>query len=174
MMQAWKGIAAVAAAGALAFVWSHRAEFTPLDVGSEAPAWGAPTLEGDTIRLADLHGRVVVLNFWATWCTPCVREMPALQRLHDRLRNRGLSVVAVSIDVGAGARDAVRDFVDEFDLTFTILHDAPESVEDIFGVTGLPVTFVIDRNGRIYRKVVGAREWDAPQMASEIEALLLD
>jgi peroxiredoxin len=168
----WVTIAAVAAFGAMAFVWSHSSDFTPLDVGSPVPAYGAVSLEGDTVRLADLHGRVVLLNVWATWCSPCVREMPALQRLHERLRDKGLSVVAVSIDVGAGATGAVRAFVEHHDLTFTILHDASGTVEDIFGVAGLPVTIVIDRNGRIHRKVAGERKWDAPPMASEIEALL--
>jgi cytochrome c biogenesis protein CcmG, thiol:disulfide interchange protein DsbE len=157
-------------------LWTQRGRIGPLGVGSEAPSYAAHTVAGDTVRLADLRGRVVVLNVWATWCGPCVREMPALQRLHEQLSDRGLSVIAVSVDsegLGLGGGDAdVQSFVDEFGLTFTVLRDASGRIEDTFGVAGLPTTFVIDRDGRIERKVLGAREWDDPALAAEIESLL--
>jgi cytochrome c biogenesis protein CcmG/thiol:disulfide interchange protein DsbE len=87
----------------------------------------------------------------------------------------GLSVVAVSVDAegpGLDGAAGVRSFVEELGLTFTILHDASGRIENAFGVTGLPMTFVIDRDGRIHRKVLGAREWDDPQLAAEIRGLL--
>jgi peroxiredoxin len=159
----------------LAFVWGHRTRFTPLDVGSGAPKYEAASLMGDTISLESLRGRVVLLNVWATWCVPCVREMPALQRLHEQLKAEGLSIVAVSVDADAppfnGAND-VRNFVEQHGLTFTILHDGRGAIYNVFGVSALPMTFVIDRNGRIKRKVLGPREWDTPELASEIRALL--
>jgi peroxiredoxin len=158
----------------LAVLWTQRVRIGPVGVGSEAPSYVAPTISGDTVRLTDLRGRVVVLNVWATWCTPCVREMPALQRLHDQLGAKGLSVVAVSVD-GGGMGNAdldVRTFIDRLGLTFTILRDPYGRIEDTFGVSGLPTTFVIDRDGRIERKVLGAREWDDPALAAEIESLL--
>lgn len=157
----------------LVALWSQRGRYGPAEVGSRAPSYAAATLAGDTMRLDDLRGRVVLLNVWATWCTPCVEEMPALQRLHEQLDERGLSVVAVSVDAGPGGGDAdVLSFVDQFGLTFTVLRDASGRIEDAFGVAGLPTTFVIDRDGRIQRKVLGARDWDDPALASEIESLL--
>jgi peroxiredoxin len=157
-------------------LWTQRGRIGPLGVGSEAPAYTAHTISGDTVRLNDLRGRVVVLNVWATWCGPCVREMPALQRLHEQLGDRGLSVIAVSVDsegLGLGGGDAdVQSFISEYGLTFTVLRDASGRIEDTFGVAGLPTTFVIDRDGRIQRKVLGAREWDDPALAAEIESLL--
>jgi peroxiredoxin len=165
---------ALGLAALVLLLWSQRGSFGPADVGAEAPSYAAATLAGDTLRLDDLRGRVVLLNVWATWCIPCVEEMPALQRLHDRLEQEGLSVVAVSVDAGSpGNGDAdVSSFVDRFGLTFTVLRDASGRIEDAFGVAGLPTTFVIDRNGRIHRKVLGAREWDDPTLASEIQSLL--
>ncbi len=169
---AFAGVALVAIVAAL---WTSRSRFVPLGVGSEAPSYGAATLDGDTVRLDELRGRVVVLNVWATWCAPCVAEMPALQRLHERLGDAGVSVVAVSVDAegaGFGGDTDVAAFIEEFGLTFTVLRDASGRIEDVFGVAGLPTTFLIDRDGRIQRKVLGAREWDDPALAAEIESLL--
>jgi peroxiredoxin len=165
-------------AGFFLFSWTQRGRFSPGDSGSVAPPYSAATLEGDTISLAGLEGKVVLLNIWATWCKPCVREMPALQRLHERLGPRGLEVVAVSVDtyvpaIRAGGAD-IRGFADELGLTFTILHDPDGRIERLFRATGLPVTVVIDREGRIRERVFGAREWDEPQHASAIEKLLAD
>lgn len=154
-------------------LWSQRGNVGPADVGADAPSYAAATLDGDTLQLDALRGRVVLLNVWATWCAPCIEEMPALQRLHEQLAPRGLSVVAVSVDVVSPRTDAdVLSFIDQFGLTFTVLRDASGRIEDAFGVAGLPTTFVIDRNGRIQRKVLGARDWDDPALASEIESLL--
>lgn len=155
-------------------LWSQRGRFATGGIGGEAPAYAAATLSGDTVDLATLRGRVVLLNVWATWCAPCIREMPALQRLHERLEPEGLSVVAVSVDVegGFGADADVHGFIEQFGLTFTVLRDASGRIEDAFGVAGLPTTFVIDRDGRIQRKVLGAREWDDPELAADIESLL--
>lgn len=157
----------------LVFLWTVGG--TGAEPGRMAPTYAASTLEGDSVDLAGLRGRVVVLNVWATWCAPCIREMPALQRIHEKLADRGLSVVAVSVDVAAaGADEEVRAFVDRFDLTFTVLRDASGRIEDAFGVAGLPTTFIIDRDGRIQRKILGAREWDDPALAEELEALLAE
>jgi peroxiredoxin len=169
------GIAVLLVAGAVAYVWANRGRYAPLEVGRPAPHYAAPDLAGDTVRLADLRGSVVVLNVWATWCAPCIREMPSLQRLADRFADRGLVVVGVSVDADgglAGGSADVRAFVERLGLTFTILHDARGVVERLFGVSGLPMTFVIDRDGRIHQKVLGEREWDGPELAAEIEALL--
>jgi len=158
------------------FAWKGRASYSPVDTGGRAPAYAAVSLDGDTVRLEDLRGRVVLLNVWATWCKPCVKEMPALQRLHQRLHPEGLSVVAVSVDNAAlmlGDADGdVRGFVEEYGITFTILLDPESRVESTFRVTGLPMTFVIDREGVLREKVLGAREWDDTGSVASLRTLL--
>ena len=171
----WK-VAALAAAGvAVLFVATGRNRYAPLDVGSRAPRYAAATLAGDSIRIDELEDRVVLVNVWATWCPPCVREMPALQRLHETLGPQGLRVLAVNVDNTAFAADPgalVRSFIQEFGLTFDVLLDPDNRIEAAFQVTGLPMTFVIDRRGRIRQRVMGAREWDAPAVQAEIRSLL--
>lgn len=160
----------------IAYAWTRRGAFAPLDSDTAAPPYSAVTLQGDTVSLADLRGRVVLLNVWATWCTPCVREMPALQRLYDAHHADGLEVVAVSVDgatPGLGATN-VRQFVEDLGVSFTILLDPAGSIEEKFRVSGLPTTFVIDREGRVREKVLGAREWDQPPHAASIRSLLDD
>jgi cytochrome c biogenesis protein CcmG, thiol:disulfide interchange protein DsbE len=168
------GVVAAAIALLLLFGWSNRGRFAPRDAGTPAPAYRALSLAGDTVSLEDFRGRVVLLNVWATWCAPCVREMPALERLHRSLSGNGLSVVAVSVDAatpGLGVAD-VRGFVDELGLTFTVLLDPGGEIERLFRVGGLPMTFLIDREGRVLERIVGAKEWDDPEIAAGIRELL--
>ena len=174
--RAWlvRGLMAGLVCGILWLGWSGRARFAPADAGTPAPSYSAVTLEGDTVALADYAGRVVLLNVWATWCKPCVREMPALQRLYERLHPRGLEVLAVNVDVDAVGATDVAGFARDLGLTFPILRDATGAVEEAFNVIGLPVTVVITRDGLIHERVVGERAWDEPPHASEIEKLLAD
>lgn len=170
----WLGLV-VATAAISVFAWTGRGGYGPLDVGSRAPHYAAISLGGDTVRLDDLRGEVVLVNVWATWCPPCVREMPSLQRLHDALAADGLRILAVNVDkpgFGADPRALAEAFVAEYGLTFEILLDPEYRIESIFQLAGLPMTFVIDRRGTIRRKVLGAREWDGPGAVSEIRALL--
>jgi cytochrome c biogenesis protein CcmG, thiol:disulfide interchange protein DsbE len=102
--------------------------------------------ESGTASLSDYRGRVVVLNFWASWCDPCRAESPLLQRWHRRLAKEGATVLGIDVQDVAG--DA-RDFVDEYGLTYPMLRDGPGDTRDEFGILGLPETFVIDRRGRI-------------------------
>jgi cytochrome c biogenesis protein CcmG, thiol:disulfide interchange protein DsbE len=168
-----------AAAALVTVIWVNRDRFTPLDVGSRAPDYQAYTLDGDSVQLADFHGDVVLLNIWATWCAPCVREMPALQRLHEALAPEGLRIVAVSVDAPPAflnalgrTRAEVGEFVDQFGITFTVLHDPSGDIQSRYQINGLPTTFIIDRDGRIRRKVLGAAEWDQPAFADQIRGVL--
>ncbi|MHB1194888.1 MAG: TlpA family protein disulfide reductase [Longimicrobiales bacterium] len=115
-------------------------------VGSPAPAYGARTLAGDSVALADLRGKVVLLNFWATWCTPCRHETPFLDSLHARKAPQGLEVVGVSMDAPS-ARDEVADFVRELGVRYTILLDPQMRGSDLYRVVGLPASFLVDRDG---------------------------
>ena len=165
--------------GLLALGWLFREELGTLDGGSRVPAYAAPDLAGDSLSIRDLEGHVVLLNVWATWCAPCVREMPSLQRLQDRFEGRGLRVVAVSVDAAArgasGQAEAVAPvaaFVARLGVTFTILHDPTGRADRLFGVQALPTTLIIDRRGRVVEKVTGARAWDEGESLRRIEELL--
>jgi cytochrome c biogenesis protein CcmG, thiol:disulfide interchange protein DsbE len=125
-----------------------------LQPGDAAPDFAAPTLDGDTISLASLRGEAVMLNIWATWCTPCREEMPLLEALHRELAADGLRVVGVSIDASGMASD-INYFLDAHDVTFMILHDPAERVMRLFRARAVPETYLIDRDGRIVRRWIG-------------------
>ncbi len=140
---------------------AFNSDLKPVTVASKAPDFRALDLAtGDTVTLADYKGEVVLLNIWATWCAPCRAEMPSLERLHQEMKDRGLHIVAVSID---NDRDAVTDFVKEFGLTFQILHDPTGRIETTYQTTGVPESFIIDRHGIIVKKLLSAVEWDQPE-----------
>jgi peroxiredoxin len=169
------GLAAVLAA----LIWVNRAQFTPLESGSQLPDYTVQTLSGAPRSLAAYRGQPVLLNVWATWCPPCVREMPALQRVHESLANEGLRIVAVSVDSRPGAINAwgrpggdIEGFVKELGLTFEILWDPSGEIETAYGLVGLPTTFLIDREGRIRERVSGWRAWDDPAAVARLRALL--
>jgi thiol-disulfide isomerase/thioredoxin len=175
----WRAFLAVILTSLLVLAWTQRGRFMPVAVGARVPAYSATTLDGHELTLESLRGKVVVLNVWATWCAPCRAEMPALQRLQQRYGAEGLEVVAVSVDTPPGTMaplgqfsSDVRAYVESLGLTFTILHDPQRSIERLFLVPGLPTTFIIDRDGRIAHKIVGARAWDNPTYAKYFTDLL--
>jgi peroxiredoxin len=169
----------VAALGVVVLLgWLNRGT-VPVQAGQPAPELRFASLAGDTVSLSSLRGRVVLLNVWATWCTPCRWEMPAIQRLYQRLGERGLVVLAVSEDdagapggAAGGTLSDVAPFVRENRLTFPVLLDPRGRTPQLYGIAGLPTTFVIDRRGRIVRKVLGPVRWDEPPYSAEIERLL--
>lgn len=127
---------------------SERKQFRPLRSGDAAPMFEAAEIGGDALQLATLHGKVVVLNVWATWCVPCRREMPMLDSLRAEFGPRGVEVIGVSVD-GAGADDAVKAFVAEYGIAFRILRDPESRISTSYQTRGVPETFLIDRDGRI-------------------------
>lgn len=136
-------------------------------VGERVPSLMARDLEGRAVELRSLRGEVVVLNVWATWCFPCRREMPALERLHRELGDHGLRVVAVSIDAPNAVRD-IREFIDDYDLTFDILHDAAQQVARDLSTIGVPETFLIGADGRLRRHWIGRIDPDAENIRAPI------
>jgi peroxiredoxin len=148
--------------------------FRQLDLARVAPATPAPdftvpTLTGGSLRLADFRKRVVLLNFWATWCPPCREEMPSMERLYQRYRDRGFTVLALSIDRNVAA---IPGFVEGFRLTFPIGLDPEAAVAKVYRVRALPTTVLIDRVGQIVAGAAGARNWDSPVAHAVVETLL--
>ena len=135
-----------------------------------APDFAVTDLQGRTVRLSALRGKVVVLNLWTTWCPPCVEEMPSMERLWTSLHGDGFALLAVSQD--EEGRHAVEPFVERMRLTFPILLDPEHQVGDRYGVWGYPETFVIDRNGYVVERVIGPRDWAAPPAVEALQALI--
>jgi peroxiredoxin len=151
------------------------AELFPLRIGSNAPDFRAVALADDstTKGIGDYRGEVVLLNIWATWCAPCRVEMPSMQQLHTTLAPKGLRIVAVSVD-DPGTRDRIAAFTQEFGLTFEILHDAPGRIQRDYQTTGVPETFIIGRDGRVRRRIIGAEDWATPANIAFLERLLAE
>ena len=166
------GVQTPAAAGqAPPLLGAFGDNFTLLDPPVPAPPETFAALDGTRVRLADFKGRVVLVNFWATWCAPCIFEMPSLDRLQAALGDRGLAVLAVSIDRG-GAK-VIRPFAKRLGLEHLgLYHDDKGALFKAFGVTGLPTTFLIDRRGRIVGAYPGPAEWDGPEARALIEHYL--
>lgn len=128
-------------------------------------------LEGRSVRLSDFEGQVRLVNFWATWCGPCWLEVPHLQALHERYRDHGLAVIGISLDRD-GMQQAVSDFASKMELTYSVLMGDETTRLAYGGVTGIPTTFLIDRNGGIFRVFQGYRE--RAVFESAVRALLAE
>jgi peroxiredoxin len=149
----------------------EKAGVHELTEGQHGPPFRLPTLDRRTASLADYADRLVVLNFWATWCQPCALEMPTLEALWRDYRSRGLVVLAVSVDRGA-PRALIEPYVRNQKLTFPILLDPELRTSGAWRVTGLPATFLIRPGGEVAGMVVGALEWDSDPMRALVERLL--
>lgn len=148
-----------------------RPQINLVEVGSRAPDFPAVDLAtGDSVTLARYADKVVLLNVWATWCQPCRVEMPSMERLHRQFAGTDFRIVAVSVD--REGPEVVRRFADELGLTFDVLHDQTMDIQRVYQTTGVPESFVIDRDGVIIKKNIGAAEWDGPVTATLIRRLL--
>lgn len=126
---------------------------TPGAVGTAAPPYALADLEGKVVKNTDFLGKVVILDFWATWCPPCKAEIPHLIALQDKYKGQGLEIVGLSVDEG-GAND-VKPFADEHKINYTMLIASAETPKDYGGITGIPTTFVVDKQGTIVKKFLG-------------------
>ena len=164
-------VVALAAAGAAVFaLLLGGATPDPIGRGTPAPAFTLPRLaDGEPLRLADFRDRVVLVNFWATWCEPCEAEMPAMQRLHDMFDREDFELLAVSVDEGA---EEVHAFRERLDLSFPILLDPGEVVAHRYQTFRYPETLLVGRDGVIVERYVGGREWDSPPYVARIRRLI--
>ncbi len=151
-------------------------EILPVDernavkLGEPAPNFQLPDLNNHLVALSDLRGKVVLLNFWATWCGPCRVEMPAMEQLYHTFVRKDFEILAVSIDAQGVA--VTRPFQQEYHLTFPILHDPDYRVGLMYGARSLPMTFLVDRQGVVRHQIFGARDWGASEAQQLVQMLM--
>ena len=173
--QQWAVVGTVVAVLAVALLTaSHymKDELFPVTIGTTAPDFRAKVLGEDRYKtLADYKGKVVLLNVWATWCPPCLAELPSLQRLHEAYGDKGLKLVAVSIDDYV-SEDSIRAFAKNLGISFEILHDSTHDIERVYQTTGYPETFVIGPEGTIRKKWIGPDDWSSQGNRALVAQLL--
>lgn len=148
-----------------------RIGLQPLKEGTEMVDFELQDLSGSTRRLSDFKGKVVFLNFWATWCGPCRFEMPSMERLYRSLKSKGLEIVAVNLQED---RKSVQRFVDEYGLSFPVLLDTTGRIGAAYGARSIPTTYVVDRDGFVIAGTIGTREWDTEEYIRFFEKLLAE
>jgi len=139
----------------------------PPRIGTAAPEFAVQDAD-HKVALSDFHGKIVVLNFWATWCPPCVEEMPSLVQMDQRLKDKGIVVLGVSIDVDA---DAYHKFLKDYRVGFVTVRDPDEKSATLYGTHGWPETYIIDRNGILRRKFIGPVDWSQPEIVDFLTKL---
>jgi peroxiredoxin len=139
----------------------------PRGIGGQAPDFSLGEGQG-TVSLRQFRGQVVVLNFWASWCPPCIDETPSLVEMQRRLKARGITVVAISSDED---EQAYRRFIRQYGINFTTARDPSERVEHLYGTVKIPETYIIDRSGVLRRKFVSEVNWDSPEVLSYLSTL---
>jgi cytochrome c-type biogenesis protein len=142
-----------------------------VEVGIEAPSYAARTLDGDSVSLALLRGKPVLLNVWATWCLPCKEEIPYLEALHGKHAAQGLQIVGVSVDA-RGDESKITEFAKDFGMTYPIWRDPDERVNSRFLAIGVPSTYLIDRDGILRWKHLGTLRATTPGFAAALEDVL--
>lgn len=160
---------------AVGVVFQIDAPPPPVVRGASAPPFELQRVDSDaesragSLSLADLGGKIVLVNFWATWCEPCESEMPAMERLYRSLPRARFELVAVSIDEDAAL---VERFDEEYQLSFPILLDPTQEIYRDYQTMGVPESLLIDSSGRVVERYVGPRVWDAPEYIERIRALI--
>ena len=163
-------IALVIGAAAAFAILSGPGTPPPVGRGSPAPDFTLERLtDGVPVSLSDLRGQVVLVNFWATWCEPCEREMPAMERLYGALPREDFELVAVAIDE---REDDVVAFQARMELSFPIVLDPEQATYGAYQTMGVPESLLIDRAGRVVERYVGPRDWDDPAYVERIRALI--
>lgn len=132
----------------------------PPKISKPAPTFVLKNIKGETVKLFDFKGKVLLLNFWATWCAACKEEMASMQNLYSSLQDDGVEVLAISID--RWNEDRIQEFVEDNNLTFPVLLDQDQTVRKKYHVMGLPTSYLIDGEGKIRGYASGARTWDSP------------
>jgi peroxiredoxin len=140
-----------------------------INVGQKAPDFTIKDENGHEVRLSDYRGKLVFLNFWATWCAPCVVEMPEMELLHNGYKGRDFQMIGITVDLNW---DTVKEFYERYNLTFPSYLDPGRQVAGLYKVYKQPETFLIDPNGYVIKHYIGAERWANPRVMSYIESLI--
>jgi peroxiredoxin len=144
--------------------------YSPLRVGQPAPGFTLPGLDGKMVSLSDYRGHVVLVNVWATWCPPCVDEMPSMEKLYRELKGEKFEILAISID--APGKKAVAPFMKKYNLSFPALMDPNGTIKALYQTTGVPESFIINQEEILIEKIIGPRDWAAPAVVGFFRNLL--
>jgi len=147
----------------------RNAKIQPFNEGIDSNDFTLQLLNGGNVTLSSYKGKVVLLNFWATWCPPCREEMPSMETLYQRYKSQGLEILAVDLRED---ENTIRQFIQRYGYTFPILLDSNGWIGNVYGVQAIPTSFIVNRDGKIIGRVVGSIYWDTPQVFALIEALL--
>jgi peroxiredoxin len=163
------------AAIALAVLFSLKREnsylkYSPQGTGRPAPNFTLPGLDGKMVSLSDYKGHVVLVNIWATWCPPCVDEMPSMEKLYKEFKDENFEILAVSID--ALGANAVSPFMKKYNLSFLALLDPEGTIKTLYQTTGVPESFIINTQGILVEKIIGPRDWVAPEAVRYFRELI--
>ena len=139
----------------------------PPRIGTAAPDFTVTNADR-SVTLSQFRGQIVVLNFWATWCPPCIEELPSMLQMQQRLKDKGVTVVAVSVDADEGA---YRQFLKDHNVTLITVRDGDQKSSNLFGTFKFPETYIIDRNGIVRGKFIGAVEWGQPEIVDFLTKL---
>ena len=146
--------------------------FQELSGDKEAPDFTLLSLDGKKVSLQDYRGKIVFLHFWATWCKPCIEEFPTIDRMYKEYKDKGLVVLAISID--KGDKGVVKSFVDKMGVRFPILLTSDGNIKRSYWTWGTPTSFLIDRNGKFIGRALGPRKWDSVEARALFDAALKD
>lgn len=156
--------------GSFLLFWGPAGFLTVSSAAQKAADFSLKGIDGKTYTLSAYKGKVVLLNFWATWCPACVEELPSLKKLSAEFKGQDFQVLAVSLDSGEGP---IKDFLAHEPLPFPVLEDPGRKVAfDLYAVFGIPASFLIDKQGGLEGRYYGSRDWTSPDMVQKIKALL--
>jgi peroxiredoxin len=147
-----------------------KIKISPIKGDKKAPDFSLKDLTGEKVELGQFKGKVIFLNFWATWCSPCKEEMPSMEVLYQQFKEKNFILLTISVDYGG--LKPVQEFINTYHYTFPVLLDPKCKTLNLFQVKGIPTTFIIDKKGRIVGKAVGPRDWKSPEVISLINLLI--
>lgn len=165
-------VVAIIVIAVLFAILGQRHKFEPVLEGKNAPDFALPDLKGKMVKLSDYRGKVVFVNFWATWCKPCEEEMPSMQRMYEVLKKQYQNFELLAVSIDSKEPDVVEAFAKKYEVTFPVLHDKKGKIKEMYKTTGVPETFIVDQNGVIAEKVWGPRNWSKKDSVKTIIELL--
>jgi peroxiredoxin len=151
-------------------VKDRKGEKKVITKGDRAPEFRLPALDGRFVSLSDFKGKILMVHFWATWCPPCVEEMPTLDGLYDTLRGSGFELIAVSVD--EAGTDVVTAFMKKNRLNVPVLMDPDKTISGLYGTYRFPESYIVDRNGIVRYKAIGPRDWGKPANRKIVQDIL--